>query len=74
MIEKAKSGRDAFTFSLGGMTTIASFVAAPAVANDEINKAWVERQVRVQRRQRDTIRVIEDILARYFAPGSCHPA
>ena len=38
MFEKAKRARDAFTFSLGGMTTIASFVAAPAIADDRINR------------------------------------
>ena len=38
MFEKAKSGRDAFTFSLGGMRTIASFTIAPAVADDRINR------------------------------------
>lgn len=38
MFEKAKKGRDAFTFSLGGMRTIASFTIAPAVADDRINK------------------------------------
>lgn len=30
--------RDAFTFSLGGLTTIASFFPAPAVAHDRIRK------------------------------------
>jgi len=43
MFEKAKSGRDAFTFSLGGMTTIASFVAVPAVADDQINRLRDDR-------------------------------
>ena len=38
MFEKGKKAHDAFSFSLGGMTTIASFVAAPVVANDRINK------------------------------------
>ena len=31
--------RDAYSLSLGGMTTIASFVVAPAVATDRINTA-----------------------------------
>ena len=43
MIHKARPVRDPFTFSLGGMATIASCVAAPAVADDRINKAWDER-------------------------------
>ena len=38
MFKKAKVARDAFTFSLGGMTAIASFVPAPAIADDRINK------------------------------------
>jgi len=36
---KAKPARDAFTLSLGGITAITSFVAAPAVASDRINQA-----------------------------------
>ena len=38
MFKKAKVARDAFTFSLGGMTAIASFVPAMAIADDRINK------------------------------------
>ena len=45
MFEKAKSGRDAFTFSLGGMQTISSFVAAPAIADNQLNQA---RSARLQ--------------------------
>ena len=35
--------RDPFTFSLCGATTIASFTAVPAVANNMINKILDER-------------------------------
>ena len=35
--------RDAFTFSLHGATTIASFAAMPAVANDTINNMLDKR-------------------------------
>ncbi len=38
MIHKAGSARDPFTFSLGGMATIASVVAPPIIADDRINK------------------------------------
>lgn len=38
MIHKARSARDAFAFSLGGMATIASVVAPPIVADDRINR------------------------------------
>ncbi len=37
MLRKGKFSRDPFTFSLGGMTTIASFVFPSAVADVEIN-------------------------------------
>ena len=44
MLNKAKVACDAFTFSLGGMTTIASFFPAPAIAHDRINKILDEQQ------------------------------
>jgi len=34
MSNKTGRTRDAFTFSLGGLTTIASFVPAPAIPDD----------------------------------------
>jgi len=74
MFEKAKSRRDAFAFSLKGMTTIAPFTVAPAIAHDQLNNAWDERLSRPQEDQPDTAREIEDILARYFAPGRCRAA
>jgi hypothetical protein len=74
MFEKAKPARDAFTISLGGMTTIASFTAAPAIANDRLNKVWDERLGRPQEDRPDMARQIEDILGRYFAPGRCQAA
>ncbi len=74
MFEKAKPGRDAFTFSLQGMTTIASFAAAPAIADDRLNKVWDERLSRPQEDEPSTARKIEDLLARYFAPGCCQAA
>ncbi len=44
MFKKAKVARDAFTFSLGGMTAIASFVPALAIADDRINRIRDEQQ------------------------------
>jgi len=38
MFKQAKPARDAFTFSLGGMSAIAWIVAPPIVADDRINK------------------------------------
>ena len=73
MFRKAESGRDAFTFSLHGMTTIASFTIAPAIAPDRINKAWDERFDSAPRQGINAIHRIEDFLGRYFAPGCCQP-
>ena len=73
MFKKAESGRDAFTFSLHGLTTIASFTPATAIAQDRINKAWDERLEGATRERRSATRRFEDFLARYFAPGCCQP-
>lgn len=43
MFRKARSGRDAFEFSLSGMRTIGSFTPAAAVADDRINRIIDER-------------------------------
>ena len=73
MFTKAESGRDAFTFSLHGLTTIASFTFAPALVQDRINKAWEERLENAPGEEGRTIRRIEDFLARHFASGCCQP-
>ncbi len=74
MFEKAKPGRDAFTFSLQGITSIAPFTIAAAIADDQLNKVWDERLSRPQEDQPDTAREVENVLARYFAPGCCRAA
>ena len=38
MSNKAKPARDAFTFSLGGISAVSSFFITPAVADDLINE------------------------------------
>ena len=48
MSDRTRSTRDAFTFSLGGMKAISSFIAAPAIAHDRINSA---RDARVREPQ-----------------------
>jgi hypothetical protein len=73
MFTKAGSGRDAFTFSLHGMTTIASFTVAPATAQDRIDKARGERLAGVSAQGVSKIRRIENFLGRYFATGCCQP-
>lgn len=47
MFKKDKATRDAFTFSLGGITAITSVVAAPAIAHDQINRIREDRMSRV---------------------------
>ena len=69
MFEKAKSGRDAFTFSLRGMRAVASFTPPSAIADDRINSIIDQRLGGPQEDQPDTVREIEDCLAHYFAPG-----
>jgi hypothetical protein len=39
MLTTDKTRRDAFTLSLGGMTAIASFAFAPAIAHNRISKS-----------------------------------
>ena len=43
MFEKARSGRDAFTFSLNGMKAIASFTPVSMIVDDRINRSIDER-------------------------------
>jgi len=43
MINKVKKRMDAFTFALGGMTIVGSYVTPTVVPNDHINKLIDER-------------------------------
>ena len=43
MFYRANSRHDAYTFSLVGMSVVASVVAQPIVPDDRIAKAWDER-------------------------------
>ena len=74
MYETANPGRDAFTFSLRGLTAIASFTLAPAIADDELNKAIDGRLAEDRDPGRSVVRDFEEYLARYFAPGQCGSA
>lgn len=69
MFGKRNKARDAFTFSLGGMTAKIPFVLTPAVADDRINQVRDGRLGLGQEDQPDTAREIENVLAYYFAPG-----
>ena len=46
MFKKGNTARDAFTFSLGGMKTITSFTAAPAITDDRFNEVPYGRESR----------------------------
>lgn len=56
------------------MRTFTSFTPAPAIADDRINRTIDQRLRRRQNDQPDTVREIEDFLARYFAPGCLRAA
>ena len=66
MSKKAKSARDAFRFSLGGISAIISFVAAPVIADDRINKALDERLRHTQEDQPDTARELAISWGRFW--------
>ncbi|MDH3611635.1 MAG: hypothetical protein OEU90_05390 [Gammaproteobacteria bacterium] len=66
MSEKTKPARDPFTFSLGGISTISSFVATPAIAHDQLNKALDKRLSQIQEDQPDTAREIGKSWGRFW--------
>ena len=73
MFEKARSGRDAFTFSRKGLTAKAPFVIPAVVADDRINEAWARRLGGAEKTQGPGwIERFENLLGRYFAPGGCN--
>lgn len=62
MIKNERPVRDVFAFSLGGITTVSSIVAAPAIADDRLHqdraaqargvseqkgRLWIPRRLRV---------------------------
>ena len=66
MNETKMRERDAFTFSLGGLRTIASFAPAPAIARDRINRAIDERLRQSHVDQPDTKREIPTFWGRFW--------
>lgn len=59
MFEKTRKARDAFAFSLGGMTAHTPFVMVPAIADDRINRIRDAHQSMLQKRRADTAREAE---------------
>jgi hypothetical protein len=69
-MKKKENGRlDRFTFALGSVTLATPFSAIPIIPDDRINR-MIDQELRgAPGSQRDTVRAVEDFLARYFAPG-----
>ena len=69
-MKKRENGRlDGFTFSLGSVALATPFSAIPITPGDRINR-MIEQELRgAPGSRRDTVRAVEDFLARYFAPG-----
>lgn len=66
MSDKTTRARDAFTFSLRGLTTIAAYTAAPAIADDRLNELRDERPNRIRKDHRDTSNGIAAIRGRFW--------
>ena len=56
MHDKTRHKRDAFTISLGGISSKSSFILTPAIAHDRINRAMDEKFRKAQEDQPDTAR------------------
>ena len=74
MSKKAKPARDAFTFSLGGMSTKSPFVVLPAIAHDAMNKALDEKRSQSQEDQPDTAEEIGTFWGRFWLHKRRRPA
>lgn len=71
---EANRNRDPFRFSQIGMAAINPYVIVPTAPDDTINRAWDDRlqhyrQHRAPESRSRTLRGLENLLARYFAPG-----
>jgi len=71
---EANRTRDPFRFSLRGRAAINPYVIVPTVPDDKINEVWDARlrqpaPVEIREEPPGTMRGLENLLARYFAPG-----
>lgn len=71
---EANRTRDPFRFSLRGRVAINPYVIMPTMPDDKINQAWEARlrrtaPVEAPQDRTGTLRGVENLLARYFAPG-----
>ena len=69
-MKKKENGRlDRFTFALGSVTLATPYSAIPITPDDRINRIIDQGFRGAPGNRRDTVRAVEDFLARYFAPG-----
>jgi len=66
MSNKAKPARDAFAFSLGGISAVSSFFITPAVADDLINEVRDKRLRGSPVDQPDTAEELETSWGRFW--------
>ena len=66
MTNKTKPARDAFAFSLGGISAVSSFFITPAVADDLINEARDERLRKLPEDQPDTAEELKTFWGRFW--------
>lgn len=63
---KEKNARDAFTFSLGGLSAKSSFVLTPAIADDRLRKTPDAKSRQSQEDQPDTEKEMKYIWGRFW--------
>lgn len=68
MSAPAKTERDVFRFSLGGVASLNSYALVPAIPDDQFDK-MPEHQRRPPAGPGLFVVALENTLARYFAPG-----
>ena len=71
MHTQANTARDPFRFSLGGVAFVNTHAFVPAIADDALNSRLARRMRAPSRAPGDIILAVENVLARYFAPGRC---
>ena len=74
MLVTARPRRDPFAFSMGGMVAINSYAFIPAIPDDVINKSLDARFTcpsEIEPESRSLVLRLENLLARFFAPGFC---
>ena len=69
MSARANPARDSFAFSLGGVAAKNSYAFVPAIADDNLSRAWDRKMSEPPVDRPHPVMQFENMLARYFAPG-----